>query len=334
MRASLGIASVLVCFALASAACGDDGGGEGGSGSGEATSASTGGPSSGTEATSTGTDATASSSSGAGGEACEPPATEGPECDFPEAVVTDPQVREFESFTGTVVTTEGEPVANDAIQVCGINICLYGNTDADGNVLNENGGGAIAQGATPLDVPIFKVGDGLERAKIGYAFPEDGAEVNIDATTIDLVDSETTLEGGVTAEADGVTLTIAEGAGVGLNILEFGTCGEDTFRAAVVPEDSIETMAPEQDFVALVGLGPHETLFCPPAGLSIPNDAGLAPGAEVEFVQQSLETGQYFGDYGQWYVVAVGHVSDDGETISTDDGEGIPIISTVGVRGL
>lgn len=322
MRASLRLGSVLVSLALASVACGDDGGGEGGSGTGDDTSSS---PSTGTEAGSTSTgDAT---TGGTGGAECEPPATLGPDCDFPDSVETDPQIVEFEAVLGTVVTVDGDPVANDAIQVCGINLCLYGDTDGTGTV-------AVPQGNTPLDVPVFKVGDGLSRARIGYPVPEGGGEIEMEGTTIDLVDSETTLEGGAVAEADGVILTIAEGAGVGLNTFDFPDCGQDTLRAAVVPAGSIDVIAPDQDFVALVGLGPNETIFCPAAGLSIPNDTDLEAGTEVEFVQQSLETGQFFGAYGQWEQVAVGRVSDDGASFVTDDGEGIPILTTTGVRPL
>ncbi len=322
MRASLRFAPVLVCLGFAAAACGDDAGGEGGSGTGGDATASTGGPSSGTEATSSagngGGDAT-STASGAGGDPAE--------CDFPPSNATSPQIREFETVAGTVTTVDGEPVAADAVQVCGINLCLYGETDESGEVL-------VAQGPTPLDVPIFKAGDGLDRAKIGYPVPPGGGEIEISATTIDLVDSGTAMEAGAEADADGVVLTIADAGLVGLNILEFGDPGQDTFRAAVIPAAFIDLVAPDQGFVAVVGLGPHETIFCPPAGLSIPNDADLEPGTEVEFVQQGLETGQYFVDYGQWGQVATGHVSDDGATITTDDGQGIPIISAIGVRPL
>ncbi len=321
MRSSLRIGSVLLCLAFASVACGDDAGD--GSGGGDTTSA-TGSPTTGTEAGSTGTGD--SGSTGAGGEE--------PECDFPDQVETPPQVREFATFNGTVVTTDGDPVVDDAVQVCGINICLYGNTDAEGVVRNEDGGVGIPQGEVPLNVPIFKVGDGLERAKVGYSFPAAGDDVSIDGTTIALADSGTTLEGGATAEADGVILSIPAEGLVGLNILEFGDPGQDTFRAAVVPADFIDVLAPGQDLIALAGLGPNETIFCPVAGLAIPNDTDLEAGTEVEFVQQSLETGQFFGAYGQWERVAVGRVSEDGATFETDAGEGIPILSTIGVRPL
>lgn len=315
--ASFGLASVLLGLGLSVVACGDDSGGGGGSdGSGGATATS-----SGTDATTTsvgaGGDGT-TSTTGAGGDA--------PECDPPGSVETDPLPRGFESVQATVLDLDGDPIAGDAIQVCGIDLCLTGDTNEDGFVV-------VSHDGTPLDAPIFKAGDGLLLAKIGFPLPA-GEPVVLTATTFGLADSGTAMAAGASAEADGVVLAIAEDGAVGFNLLEFGGSGEDTFRASVVPPELIEDVAAGEGFVALVGLGPNETFLCPPAGLAIPNDAGLAAGTPVEFVQQGLETAQYFTLYGQWGQIALGHVSDDGSTIATDDGEGIPILSAVGVRPL
>ena len=318
MRASLRFAPALVVV-LALAACGDDSSGTGGSGSGgDATgSTTTGGPGATTTTGGTGGGDTSSTTTGGGGDA--------PECNFPDAVETTPNIVVFDVFEGSAVTVDGSPVANEQIQVCGINLCLFGDTDADGNV-------TVTQGSDPLDVPLFKIGDGLVRAKIGFPLPDVGGTVEVVGTTLELGDSGTAIASGAVADADGIVLTVAADGLVGLNELDYSDPGEDTFRAALVPADSLDAVAPGQDFLAIVGLGPHETIFCPPAALEIPNDAGLEPGAAVELVQQGLETGQYFTLYGEWERVALGHVSEDGATIATDDGEGIPILSTIGIR--
>jgi len=318
MRASLRFAPVFVCLGLFAVACGDDTGGAGGSdGSGGDSTASN--SASGTEATTSTGEGGSGPGTGTGGE--------GPaECEFPAPITVDERIQEFVTFRGTAVDADGQPLVAEPVQVCGINICLFETTNANGEV-------TVAQGEDPLDTPLFKVGDGLVRAKIGYSLPE-GDEPQVDGTTIDLVDSGTALATGASAEADGVVLTIADDAAVGLNLLEFGGAGEDTFRAAVVPSNLTDTIAPGEGFAIVVALGPHETLFCPSAAIEIPNDTDLAAGTAVEIVQQGLEIGSYFTEYGTWERVALGHVSDDGATIVTDEGQGLPILSSIGVRAL
>src|SRR5690606_30733872 len=134
------------------------------------------------------------------------------------------------------------------------------------------------------------------------------------------------------AEAAGVTLTVPAGGAVALNLLDFSGAGEDTLRAAIVPVDQTDDVAPGEGLDLVVGLGPYETRFCPPAALEVANDAGLAPGTAVEFLLYGLQIGEGFVPYGEWAKVADGTVSDDGEVITTNDGEGIPVLGPVAIR--
>ena len=65
----------------------------------------------------------------------------------------------------------------------------------------------------------------------------------------------------------------------------------------MVPLDLTDTVAPGEGFEMIVGLGPHETRFCPGAALSVPNDAALEPGTAVDFVLYGLQVGEGFVPY-------------------------------------
>jgi hypothetical protein len=310
----LGFVSVIVALGVSLGACGDDAGGSGtGSGGG-----GTGGGAASTTGAATGTTTGAvgpTTGAGGGGEV---------DCKLPvDGVDTSPQPTEVGEVRGTVLDLDGEPVTDAEVQVCGKNLCLYGDTGPDGGFVVTNTSGE------ELDTPIVKSGDGLAFARFGYAMPVDGEEV--DATTAALTDSGTAMAAGAVAEADGVTLTIAADGVVGINLLDFGDPGEDTFRAAVIPQDQVDLIAPGEAFDMVIGLGPHETLFCPAAQLTVPNDAGLAAGAEVDVLLYGLQIGDSFVAYGTWSRVAGGVVSEDGATITTD-AEALPVLGPIGIR--
>lgn len=304
----------LVALVASLAACGDDTGGAGGGGEGGGDA---------TTSTSTGDTTSSTGGSGGGDATTTTGAGAGSACDFPEDNPSAAAPTAVDEVAGIVLTTDGDPVAESEVQVCGRDICLYGET-------NDAGEFVVAHDGTELDKPILKAGDGLDVAKFGFALPAEGESAT--ATVPVLVDGGTVLETGAAAEADGVTLTVADDGVVALNLLDFSDPGEDTFRAAVVPLDLTDTIAPDEGFEMIVGLGPHETRFCPPASLSIPNDAALEPGTAVELVLYGLQVGENFVPYGEWSPIATGTVSEDGSVITTDDGEGIPVLGPVGVR--
>ncbi len=306
--------SLLLVLGLSLAACGDDdaGGGSGGASGqgGDAATATT------TDAASTGAGGDASSSTGAGASAA---------CPYPEGVETSPQPTTVTQVIGVVLDADGEPLAGAEVQVCGKDLCLYGDTDGDGSFVVVN------DSDQELDTPVVKAGDGIALAKLGFALP--AADEEVEARTIALADSGTAMVAGAVAEADGVTLTLADDGAVALNLLDFGDPGEDSFRAAVFPLDLVDIVAPGEGFDMVVALGPYETRFCPPAQLTVPNDAELPAGSAVDIYLYGLQIGDSFVPYGTWDKIADGVVSDDGSTISTD-AEAIPVLGPIGIRAV
>lgn len=303
---SLGLAATLI-------ACGDAGGTSTGAGGGDATTGDSSTAGTGGEQT------VASSATGAsaGGGSAD-------ECPVPDGFSSPAAMRAIELVEGAATTPDGDSPGEVEIQMCGKNLCLYAATGEDGLYVIAN------PGATPLDTPIVKVGDGLQQTKFGFGIPDPVAPVDVLVAPMD--DSGTALTAGAEAEADGAALAVDPDGVVVLNILDFADPGEDTFRAAIMREDALEVLAPGEGFVAVLYLGPRDTRFCPPASLSIPNEAGLDAGAAVEFLLYGLDVGEPFAAYAEWTTIADGQVSEDGATIATLDGEGIPVLGAIGVR--
>ena len=76
------------------------------------------------------------------------------------------------------------------------------------------------------------------------------------------------------------------------------------------------------------------TDFDRPATVTFPNVTGLAPGEEVEILALgTIHTGEpYAGNVGAVGTGHTGHVSDDGERIESDVGEGPRVLSWLGYR--
>lgn len=83
---------------------------------------------------------------------------------------------------------------------------------------------------------------------------------------------------------------------------------------------------------ALFGLGPLETRLCPPAQLTVANVPGWEPGTLVEFLLHGSDISEEWAPYGGWAPVSTGFVSDDGSTIATESGRGLPVLGLIGVR--
>ncbi len=249
-----------------------------------------------------------------------------PTCEPPEGTASPTKNLAFMSASGTVVDDQDMPVeANLFLQLCGKNICLDGKTVSGGTyVINANG--------ADMDRPFLKAGDGLTFAKIGFPIAAPTSTVN--GITKKLTDSMTELVPGAQATAGMVKLVVKEDAVLSFDITIPEDPASRSFRAAVFPAQKNESIAKGLDFAQIVALGPNETLLCPAAALTVPNDAGLPPNASVEFLLQELSIFESFGTYGDWTSVATGVVSSDGATISTDDKTGIAVLGVYGIRPL
>jgi hypothetical protein len=304
MQSSRFFASVAVLVGLL-AGCGDDGGtgGTGGTGGSATGGAGQGG----------GVGSTTSQGGGNTGPACEPPAAQpGASNDVP---VT--------SVTAIAKDDTGAPIANFSLQLCGADNCLYADTNAIGQATFTTNVGTV-------DRPMFKPGDSLVYGKIGYPYLADSPNP-LPGFFPKMLDSGQSLDPGTEVIAGDVTIAIPAGGSVVVDDLIYDEPAKQTFRAASLPPSQLAMIPELAGFAALYTLGPIDTLFCPPAKLTVPN-SGFSAGATVEIFAQELAIGQHFGGYGEWSKIADGVVSADGATISTTDDTGLPALLTIAIK--
>lgn len=311
-RASL----LALCIAAlgGTAACGGSGGdGAGGSGGSGAAS------SSGGEGGAGGAGGATASSTGAGGFGGE-----GPECELQEYPGSGASLA-VDVFTATVLDAGGSPAVGTEVQLCGINLCLFGETDANGQV-SVNGGGQM------MKQPSFKYGDGFEYAR--FAVPLDMSSGDLgDLITEGLPGAGVAMTGGADAASGPVTLTLEEGASVEVDVLIYDEPDEQLFRAAAVPADQVPASVGMPAGIELVfGVAPLETIFCPAAQVTVANDAGWAADADVEFWVHGVDIFQHAAPYGGWRKLGDGRVSADGMTVSTLPEQGMAVLTTFGVK--
>lgn len=294
--------SILVSLAFGlfvAPGCGDDagsGGAGGGGGAGSTTSTTTG------TTTSTG----------------------GPDCEAPPANPSPANRVAVSNVQATARDEAGQVIGEFDLQLCGRDTCLYGTTSVVGTVSFNQGAGDGT-----VDKPLFKPGDSLVLGKIGYLYDGQSPFSGIFPR---MVDSSTALAAGASASAAGATIEVPAGGVVVVDDLIYDAPPKQTFRAGAIAAADVEAVTGDASFAMVYALGPNETLFCPPAKLTLDNYAGLAANAEVEFFVQEVNIAEHFGAYGTWNKIGEGTVSADGETVSTNDGEGLPVLLAVAVR--
>ena len=132
-----------------------------------------------------------------------------------------------------------------------------------------------------------------------------------------------------------VTYTFAAGMDVNVDQIELELDGaaEQRFRSVRVALDKAPPFIdPKAGFAVLHALTPFHTRIKPGAAVTVANTAKLPAGAAVELFVQLTDLQEKSGPFGGFTKVADGHVSADGATIKTDDGQGVPEISWLGVR--
>lgn len=299
-------------IALAAAACG----------SSSSTTTSTGttgtGGSSGTS-TSSGTTSSAGGggSTGAGGDV---------ECPAGPGYGGGEKKLNITSIEATVVDLAGKPMPDTSAQVCGIDICITGQTDSNGHVL--------LMVDKELTAPAFKFGDALAYAKL--AIPVDQATVVYPKlVTAKLPAAGAKLVTGSAVVSGDVTLNMDAGSNIIIDDLTYDTDDKQLFRAAAIPvdqESAVLDVDPTLKLELLYGVSPIETVICPAAKVTVPNSAKWPAGTDVEFVIHGVDVGQEWAAYGKWQKVSDGKVSADGATVSTVDGGGLPVLTAFGVR--
>jgi hypothetical protein len=267
-----------------------------------------------------GTEPTCNFSLGEGGNSCEAPGYTPAETDQNVGLVT-----------ADVLGLDGEPAALIPGELCGLNICLVAHeADASGHLSLDGQNGAATNA-------LLLYGNGVDYVQLFAALPDvaDPALGTIHAARLPALADGVPLVPGEASTSGDVTLTLAAAAFVEFDVLKFCSAGEQAFRAVTIPLDAelvLPAVDPAMSFEMLFGLAPMDTAICPAAQLTVPNLAAWAPDAEVEFWLAGTNLMQEWAPYGGWGKVSDGVVSADGTTVSTNVGEGLPVLGTIAVR--
>lgn len=266
-----------------------------------------------------GSTAASSSSSSSGGQAIE--------CNGTKVPGSGQSVK-VGAISANVVDTSGAPVPDILVQLCGLDLCIGGNTNATGSVQVSGDGLDILQ-------PAFKVGDGLTYAKMLRPLgPGDAVFNPLVTPKLPPFAQGAKLAAGTIMQSANTSLEIEPKGVFEVDVLLFDDPATQVYRAAPIPaavmDPSVVTAGPKLE--VFHALGPTGTLLCPPAKFKIPNEAGWAAGTSVEFFVLGMEVSEVWAPYGEFAKVSDGHVDSDGKTISTTDGQGLPILGIIGVR--
>ena len=254
-----------------------------------------------------------------------PPPSGSAECKGP-GYREDSEPQRVDSVTAELVDLDGEPVADELVQVCGLDLCTNGRSGRDGRV-------AMALGQEFLE-PAFKFGEGRISARFAQRLPRE-SEIELGVVrTVRLpdVNDAVPIAAGDSAEFEGFTLTIADGAKVQIDGISFRTPAEKGLRAVRVPmEGAPDVVTQGPDLELVYAATPVDTRFCPPAALSVENSEGWAPGTNVEVWIRGVDIAEEYAPYGGWGLVSSASVSSDGERIETKD-PGLPVLGVLGFK--
>lgn len=246
-----------------------------------------------------------------------------------------------------IVDERGAPVADQPVYLCGIDLCSApGKTAANGAV--------TLQTNLMMKRPAFKYGDALNYAELAIPLTSNSSDFtsgNRLLATGKLSDKPgAPLTPGQSATSGDVTLSIPNGATVGIDLLTYATLDQQKLRTVNIPLTNLGPVfagvmagnAPA-NFALVYGVAPAETILCPAAKVTVAlprktammyNDLGWAPGSAVEFWVMTTDTGQTFAPYAGWAKMSDGVVSNDGASVTTLDGvnEGFIFLETFAIR--
>lgn len=230
-----------------------------------------------------------------------------------------------ESVSATLNDVDGNPIGASQVQLCGINICLFGTTEAGGFV-------NVPGGAEELERPAFKYGDGTEFAR--FAIPVTEATLELGTlVTVALPSAGVDIEPGAPLVSGPMTVELAADAGWVIDELTWGEPEQQLFRAASVdPAVLPEGVGVPEGIVTVYGVAPLETYFCPPAQVTVANEANLPADSAVEFWSHGVDVFELAAPYASWRKVSDGKVSADGTTISTLPEQGMEVLTTFGIK--
>ncbi|HEY4107251.1 MAG TPA: hypothetical protein VGM44_25310 [Polyangiaceae bacterium] len=232
----------------------------------------------------------------------------------------------IQEVVATLNAPNGAPVPNLLVQVCGINVCFNGMTNASGKT-------QVAPDMS-LAAPAFKYGDGLGYAKLAIPL---SSEATQDLGTLVALPLPSYADGaafpasGEVTSGD-VTLILQSGGSVTHDLLTYTDASELTFRSVQIPlAQSTGALDPSFGFELGYALAPVSSVFCPAAGLRVKNTLGWAANSAVEVFVQGLEVDDKWAPYGNFVKVADAAVNADASAIEIASG-GIPILSAIALR--
>lgn len=253
-----------------------------------------------------------------------------PPCSDPS---DDPAAQCVETVSGKAVDTTGAPIVGKVVSICG-SVCYYAQTKEDGafvakvdNFINVANFAAYVHGR-PDYVGLFeKLPLGptrnivISQPMVLPTPPTSGARLPIDATT-------RTVKAAASIASGDVTLTFEAGTDVELDLedIELKDKGEEL---RVVKVDAKDTPTFAKGATLLYGAMPFDAKFSRKVGVTIATDGGLAEGTAVEIFALGSDFVK-LRTAGRAVVLAAGKVV--GGKIQTDPGEGINLLTWVGVR--
>lgn len=231
---------------------------------------------------------------------------------------------------GQVTDLEGLPRGDIPVTVCGPT-CWVGRSDAAGRFSVEVG--------DFIPLAIYSV---LAHGRPDYAtsyvpMPDTVGPGDVVTIASPMRVPRYTVTGEVvargTARAGEFAVTVPADAQLEFDLEDFklGELGT-RLRAAQVPLDRAPPFAAEGGVSAVWALAPFKLVSTRPMGLRLPNATNLAAGTAVDFVIMGWDLLPPVSNAGRAVVAARGRVRADGAAIETDPGEGVPVLTWVGVR--
>jgi hypothetical protein len=127
-----------------------------------------------------------------------------------------------------------------------------------------------------------------------------------------------------------LTLVVAAGTSFDLSIEDYNVTR--ALRVASVPLASAPSYAAANHVDAIYAIAPSGCVPSIKLGVSLKNSAGLPAGTDVEFLVLGDDYSSNPPNVGLLAVQATGKVSEDGQTIQTNPGEGISELTWLAVR--
>ena len=254
----------------------------------------------------------------------------GPLCDTTDPADSDESAR-VGQVDGMIVDLDGAPVVDIPVKVCGVDRCpksAQGRTMADGSF-------SLDAVDTELLVPRLTYGEGKAVTAMLAPLPTvpDASFGVIHSVRLPGIGEGSEIVGGMPVASGGAVLLTADGGSIDFDSLAF-PLGERDFRAALFAPEAGSMPAIDLDFgfELMIATSPIDTLLCPAASLSFPNEASWPAGAAVEIFQHGHRSYKTYAQYAGWTKVSDAIVSDDGGTITTAPGSGIHMLGLFGAR--